>query len=129
MLPASINNLLPASEVPQGKMSRERVRAATVPKQAEPVYPDSIQAAGSDIRQIDLDKMVEELKRLTERMAAELSFSIDRDLSRVVVTVTDSATKEVIRKIPPEELIELAKMLREMEARGDLKGILVGMEG
>jgi flagellar protein FlaG len=124
----SINTALPSSESPQVKVSGEKIKTEPVRKVGLP-ETGMAKSPKVELERIDLDKMVEEIKRLTERMAAELSFSVDRDLDRVVITVTDPVTKEVIRKIPPEELIELARMLREMGTGGDIKGLLVGLKG
>jgi flagellar protein FlaG len=38
-----------------------------------------------------------------------LNFSIDKELNKVVVKVIDKETKEVVRQIPPEELLKMAK--------------------
>ena len=48
-----------------------------------------------------------------------LQFSVNDDLNRVVVTVIDSETKEVIRQIPSEEMISIARAL------DSIKGLLV----
>lgn len=47
-------------------------------------------------------------------MAPSLQFSIDRDTSRVVIRVTDSSTGEVIRQIPPDEILRMDKELDRM---------------
>ncbi|QBE64854.1 flagellar protein FlaG [Pseudoduganella lutea] len=43
--------------------------------------------------------------------AQNLEFSIDEDSKRTVVKVVDSATKEVVRQMPTEEALEIAKAL------------------
>jgi flagellar protein FlaG len=54
------------------------------------------------------------LRKLNDRMAAEqrnLSFRVDEGSGRTVITVLDSATKEVIRQIPSEEVLALSRAL------------------
>lgn len=46
--------------------------------------------------------------------AKDLRLSVDRELDRVVARVVDSESGEVIREVPPEELVELAKTLRAL---------------
>ena len=45
--------------------------------------------------------------------------SIDKESGRVVVKIIDSATQELVRRIPMEEMLVLAKAL------GRLKGLLL----
>lgn len=44
-----------------------------------------------------------------------LEFSIDKDTGRVVVRIIDRATQELVRQIPMEELLTLAKALGRLE--------------
>lgn len=48
------------------------------------------------------------------RPAKDLRLSVDRDLDQVVARVVDSESGEIIREVPPEELVELAKTLRAL---------------
>lgn len=70
-------------------------------------------------------KQKEEAKDLSEDMndlvhGFGLSFALEDELNRTVVTVTDTNTEEVIRQIPSEEFIKLAK--RISEARKEMSG-------
>lgn len=49
----------------------------------------------------------------------QLQISVDSDLGRVIVKVVDNQSGQVIRQIPAEELINLAKQLK------NLNGLLV----
>ncbi|MBI2382926.1 MAG: flagellar protein FlaG [Gammaproteobacteria bacterium] len=42
-----------------------------------------------------------------------LKFKIDQDLNRVVVSIVDADSGDVIRQIPPEELLRLARLAKE----------------
>lgn len=44
-------------------------------------------------------------------MARNLQFSIDEDTGRTVVKIVDPETQEVIRQIPSEQLLSIAKSL------------------
>lgn len=41
-----------------------------------------------------------------------IAYEIDRETKQVIVKVIDKDTKEVLRQIPPEELVELRSALR-----------------
>jgi len=43
-----------------------------------------------------------------------LKFSVNKESGRIMVTVTDEATGEVIREIPPEEIVRFAEKFDEM---------------
>jgi flagellar protein FlaG len=44
----------------------------------------------------------------------DLRFSVNKDSGRIMITVTDEATGEVIREIPPSELVKFADKFDEM---------------
>jgi len=44
----------------------------------------------------------------------EVRMRVEADLHRVVARVVDSDTGEVIREVPPEELVELAKRMKAL---------------
>lgn len=65
--------------------------------------------------QRDLQLAVDELQRKAQSYSPNLRFSVDRDTGRTVVRVTDANTQEVIRQIPAEEVLQLAKELDRMQ--------------
>jgi flagellar protein FlaG len=66
---------------------------------------------------------VEKLQEFVSIAASDIKFSIDQDSGRTVVKVVDRETKDVIRQIPSEEMLELAKALDR--ALGEPQGVLV----
>jgi len=66
----------------------------------------------------DMDAMVEDIREMARMFEHELQFRIEEDLDRPVVEVKDAQNDEVIRQIPSEEMVELA---RNMER---IRGIL-----
>lgn len=58
-----------------------------------------------------LQQAVDELQRKVQISASNLHFSIDHETGRTVVRVTDVNTQEVIRQIPPEEILHLDQAL------------------
>ena len=45
---------------------------------------------------------------------SELRFSIDRDTGRALIRIVDRTTNEVLDQIPPEDVLRLAIVLREL---------------
>lgn len=63
-----------------------------------------------------IDQVNETIKSMGSN---DLQFSVDKDTESVVVKVIDRQTHEVIRQIPSEEFLQIAKALDK------LKGLLV----
>lgn len=64
------------------------------------------------------EALVSEVQSHLEDLNIQLQFQVDDRTGEYVVKVTDSESGEVIRQIPPEELVELRGKLEE------LRGIL-----
>ena len=82
--------------------------------------PKKVKQEGGESREYEKE-MVEVHRVLQENLKIDnfkLSFSVDKETRTVVVSVIDNKTGEVVREIPPSELLAIAK---EMEK---LKGIL-----
>jgi flagellar protein FlaG len=56
-----------------------------------------------------LKRMTEELQRRVGGADAQIQFSVDESTGISVVKVTDRTTHEVIRQIPSEEVLQIAK--------------------
>ena len=59
-----------------------------------------------------LSHAVSALNRHAQDVQRELEFKVDEELNRVIITVKDAQTEEVIRQIPPEEVVNMARHLR-----------------
>lgn len=61
-----------------------------------------------------LEELVKELEKKLSMLNTQLKISIDEDTDMVVVKVIDKETKKVIRQIPPEYVLKIAKYLDEI---------------
>ena len=91
----------------------------------EPTRPKVIALARPDIK-VDTEGDQKRLQQAVDRMNAKmvdggrgLAFRVDPDLGRPVVTVTNKETGEVIRQIPNEVVIRIARSIE------DTKGLLL----
>ena len=58
------------------------------------------------------------VEKLNEAMAASsqsLKFEIDEDTKQIVVKIIDQGTDEVVRQIPTEEALQMAKSIDKMQ--------------
>lgn len=67
-----------------------------------------------------------------QTVSRSLQISVDKDLGSTVITVLDRETEEIIRQIPQEEILEIARFIaaQTAEAAADpVKGLLMDSEG
>jgi len=60
-----------------------------------------------------IDNAVKEINEHVQLIQRELQFTVDEDSGRTVIKVLDSQTKELIRQIPGEDALDVAKKLSE----------------
>jgi len=70
-------------------------------------------SASSDAKQ--LSDAIAQVQEFTQSLAKELTFDIDDDSGRTIVKVIDSSTNEVLRQIPSEEMLGIAKALDQIQ--------------
>ena len=63
-----------------------------------------------------LSQAVKNINSALQVRAQDLEFSVDSDSARLIVTVTDKNTKEVIRQMPSKEAMEIAKALDHLQS-------------
>jgi flagellar protein FlaG len=70
----------------------------------------------------ELQTAVEKIQEFIRKAASDIEFSIDKDSGRTVVKVVDRETEEIIRQIPSQEMLDLARALDK------LQGLLIRQE-
>lgn len=115
-LPASASvHLLSAPNV----KPTEGTLPPTPPKAAEKVDLNAASPANPPEKSEPSRKQVEDaadkVQKFVANQASNLQFSLDEDSGRTVVKVVDASTKEVIRQIPSEEILAIAKALDRLQ--------------
>ena len=115
------SNLTSSSEVPMTK---------TDSPAKDIVSPTAVDT--SHERAISMEDVAEAVAMLQEAVdihTPSMSIGFDGELNKVVVRVMDSETNELIRELPPEEVLRIARFLERYgtEAVGteSLKGMLL----
>jgi flagellar protein FlaG len=62
----------------------------------------------------DLEIFKENFEKLKKIFRGEAEFRIDKDTKMIVIKIKDPETGEVIRQIPPELALKLAKNIQEL---------------
>lgn len=60
------------------------------------------------------EELLKQIKALTEDGLYSVRFERDSNSDQMIVKIVDSDTNEVVRQIPPEDLINLSKRLNEL---------------
>ena len=76
---------------------------ASSPVATPPPGPEQVQQA------------VEQIQRVVPLVAQNLQFSVDKGTGKTIISVVNSQTKEVIRQIPTEEVLSIARALDRMQ--------------
>lgn len=62
-----------------------------------------------------LEKTLEQLNLSMQAWATGMRFDVDEDAQRVVVSIIDSQTGEVLRTVPSESVIRIARMIVQLQ--------------
>jgi len=83
----------------------------------------------SDDKKAALSESVQTLSRSVQTIARSLEFRVDDNSGKTVITVRDSDSKEVIRQIPSEQLLQLSARLQDMQEirSADPKAAIAGI--
>lgn len=79
----------------------------------------SVPATSPVEKQQEVEAAVKAVKDFIEPMAGNLEFQLDDETGKTIIKIVDSSSGELIRQIPSEEMLEIAKALDR------LQGILV----
>jgi len=74
-------------------------------------------AAQSGGGQSALEKALAQINAQMEAWATEAQFEIDPDTNRVVVSLKDAKTGEVIKTIPSEAIMQMARTITELQGK------------
>ena len=62
----------------------------------------------------DLKEKIEDMNSIVETLEEQLSFKLHDKTDRMMTQVINIETKEVIKEMPPEEMLDLAARIHEM---------------
>ena len=117
---SDINLHIVASQSPASGATK--AQAAVAPLQT--AKPDSkpvaeLKGKNEERQELSIEQLneaVEQLNSLAQSARRKLSFSVDEDTGRTVITVKDGETDEEIRKIPSDQVLRLISSLQEFES-------------
>jgi len=88
------------------------------PASAQEAAPVVIELPGQAAQQPSpeqVEQAVEAVEKAVKPVAQDLQFSIDKETGKTIISVVDSVTNEVIRQIPGDEILAIAKAVDRMQ--------------
>lgn len=104
---------VPVDPAVQGESSA-KIEARVVPAAVSTVEKNQVK------NQRDLDQAVDKLNDFVQNLQRDLQFSVDEKSGEMVVKVIDTTSQKVIRQIPSEDALKLARSLMEQKDDGKL---------
>lgn len=128
--------VLPLATTPTARQQNQLIQGNTADATASSVLPNSAAGVtavgqsqaknasndGTQQKKSDpqeLQNSVKQLNDVAKLYSSQLEFSVDKETNIQVVKVVDQETQKVIRQIPSEDAIRIAKAI------GDFKGLLL----
>lgn len=114
---SSLATGLPPSVGNDAGQSRAQQAAAETSQIAEAVRvsPDAVQAAAKVADPAEVRSAVDKLNKTVSALNQSLQFSVDSDTKINVVKLVDVNSHEVIRQIPSEEVLNIAKAIDKLQ--------------
>lgn len=107
----NVQSINPAGSVtPDMTQAAETVERERKQAEAEPIAAPDATAADK----VQSEELLDKIKALTENGTYNVRFEMNNDLNRLVISLIDSETDEVVRQIPPKEILALAEYIREI---------------
>jgi flagellar protein FlaG len=119
-----LKSLINGDQPAGGQIAARRLVPSSSRPEAASVVPAPEPAFGAQVLP-DHDAVVLEQARKQANAAlvqkgSELTFEFADDVDRVVVRLVDTRTREVIRQFPTEEMLQIARALKQEPAAGAL---------
>lgn len=92
----------------QGVAQVASIQTAKASSSAKPAQPVA------SVSKEDVKAAVEQMKDFAQVMSRQLQFDVDDESGRTVVRVLDKDSGDIIRQIPSEEVLALARQMKEM---------------
>lgn len=105
----------PPSSKPTPKPAESKV--TNLEKRGESVSKENLEAAASDVQDY------------FQQLPTDIKFVVDKSTGTYYFKIIDPETKEVIRQVPSEEVLAMARKLRELTNSRNASGVLMDKEG
>ena len=114
----------PSASGVEQSVEQESADLASKTAKAEPSKATVSSSKNRDETEKQAQELHEKLSNLVQLKGWAIHFSLVPEFDRPVIKVIDAETKQVIRQIPSEEILQMNKRLQEMgQNQGDGSGL------
>jgi len=99
-----------------------------VDKERQAVAATQVIAEQVEMSRDEMEQVVSQLKDYVQSMQRDMDFHVDDQTGRVVIQVIDSNSNEVIRQIPSEEILAIARHLADALENSEPKGFFIELK-
>ena len=104
---------MPIDEVTDNKVIQEIFRTESHPPVKKPVESEQKTSIPKVQHSEELaEDIAEKMNKVASVFNTSLSFSVDKATGKPIIKVLDKETKEVVRQIPPEEMLRMIGKMR-----------------
>src|SRR6056297_1167528 len=93
--------------------TRERITERTENIREKVESLDKDQLSAEELRD-DLEEKIDDMNDIMETLDEKLSFELHDKTETIMTRIIDIKTKEVIKEMPPKEMLDLAARIHEM---------------
>ncbi len=112
---AAVNSLTSSPQVKAPKTDKAQAEAEIFVQVGGKELPEIEQTIDVEARNTEVKEAVSKLNEFSQKTQRDLNFQIDEDSGRTVIRVYDRITAKLVRQIPDEAALELAKKLNSEE--------------
>lgn len=96
-----------------------------------PVSTPVEDGSDADVSEDSLDAAAKSVEGYLQQRSPDIAYKVDRESGRYYFNVIDPKTQETIRQVPAEEILAMARRVRQMNDlhNQEAMGILVDQEG
>ena len=108
--------------------NRNAVATTVMKPEGQTVAAAQVHAEKTEVSRDEMESIVSQLKDYVQGMQRDMDFHVDDVTGRVVVQVIDSSSNEVIRQIPAEEILAIARHLADALESNEPKGFFIELK-
>lgn len=111
----AVNSTSAALQMQSQNVEKDKVLSSQMENQAkEQDNSDTFKNLDKKVQNEIIQKSIEDLNKKMSMLNSQLKIEIDEDTGIQVVKIVDKETKEVIRQLPPDVILKIAKYIDEV---------------
>jgi len=116
----------PTLDAQRVKAAETKTKASDAEQKAGGAQAETSNQEPTAVGSNDLGAAVDSINQFVNAQGRTLNFSVDEESGKPVVKVIDFESKDVIRQIPSEEVLDMARAIKRLQGEvGSATGLLI----